>query len=276
MLATAASAMTVTQTTNGTTLGTALGGAGLTIDSVVVANGAVSQFGTYTGFTSPPVVIGDGIVLSSGQVVQVTPAFNNGIQGSATTPSTDTGAAGTAEFNAYGPGHITGFSNSNDVASLTVTFTLAAASQVGFDFIFGSVEYPQFTSSFTDAFLAFLDGTATANQILFDASNQAVQVGGSFASALTTADTNTAFANPHGLVKLQSFTQVLTAGQHTIKFEVGDVNDHILDSAAFISNFHAGPGTIGTTAGVPEPGSIALVGLGFAGLLWARRRRKVS
>jgi len=65
MLATAASAMTVTQTTNGVTLGTALGGAGLTINSVTVANGAASQFGTYTGFTSPPVVIGDGILLST-------------------------------------------------------------------------------------------------------------------------------------------------------------------------------------------------------------------
>jgi hypothetical protein len=273
MLATAASAMTVTQTTDGTTLGTALGGAGLTIDSVTVANGTAAQFGTYTGFTSPPVVIGDGIVLSTGQVVQVTPAFNNGLQGGATTPSTITGATGTLEFNNYGPGHISNFANSNDVASLTVAFTLAADSQVGFDFIFGSVEYPQFTSSFTDAFLAFLDGTAVANQIVFDASNQAVQVGGSFASALTTTDTNTAFANPHGLVKLHTFTGVLSAGAHTIKFEVGDVNDHLLDSAAFISNLHAGAGTIGTTPGVPEPGSISLVGIGFAGLLWARRRR---
>ena len=203
----------------------------------------------------------------------MTPAFNNGIQGSATTPSTDTGAADTAEFTAYGPGHISNFLTSNDVASLTVAFTLAAASQVGFDFIFGSVEYPQFAGAYTDAFLAFLDGTATANQIVFDASNQAVQVGASFSSALTTADTNTAFANPHGLVKLQTFTGVLSAGAHTIKFEVGDVNDHVLDSAVFISNFHAGAGTIGTVPGVPEPGSIALVSIGFAGLLWARRRR---
>jgi hypothetical protein len=274
MLATAASAMTVTQTTNSTTLGTALGGAGLTIDSVTVNNGTAVQFGTYTGFTSPPVVIGDGIVLSSGQAVQTTAAFHSG----GSSPSTGTGAGGTSDFDAYGPGHITNFSASFDVASLTVAFTLAAPSQVGFDFIFGSVEYPVFTSNFTDAFLAFLDGTGTANQIAFDASNQAVQVGGSFAGALTTADTNSAFADPHGLLKLQTFTNVLSAGQHTIRFEVGDVNDGVLDSAAFISNLHAGEGTIGTTppGAVPEPGSIALVGIGFAGLLWARRRRHAS
>jgi len=270
MLATSASAMVVTQTTNGTTLGTALGGGGgLTINSVTVANGAAAQFGTYTGFTLPPVTIGNGIVLSSGNAADTTAASHSALS----SPSTDEQQTGTAAFDAYGPGHITNFNGSFDVAALTVNFTLASASQVGFDFIFGSIEFPVFTSSFTDAFLAFLDGTATANQIVFDASNQAVQVGGSFASALTTADTNSAFSDPHGLVKLQTFTNVLSAGAHTITFEVGDVNDHILDSAAFVSNLHAGQGTVGTGGGsVPEPASVGLVGIGIAGLLWARRK----
>jgi hypothetical protein len=271
MLATSAPAMVVTPTTNGTTLGTALGGGGgLTINSVSVANGADAQFGTYTGFTSPPVTIGDGIVLSSGDAADTTAAFHS----SSGLPSTDEGQTGTTEFDAYGPTHITNFSSSNDVAALTVNFTLAAPSQVGFNFIFGSVEFPVFTSDFTDAFLAFLDGKGTANQVVFDASNQAVQVGGSFASALTTADTNSAFSDPHGLVKLQTFTNVLSAGAHTLTFEVGDVNDHILDSAAFISDLHAGQGTVGTGTGgaVPEPASVGLVGIGIAGLLWARRK----
>jgi len=269
MLATSASAMVVTQTTNGTTLGNALGGGGgLTINSVTVANGAAAQFGTYTGFTSPPVTIGDGIVLSSGNAVDTTAASHS----SGSSPSTDEQQSGTAAFDAYGPGHITNFNGSFDVAALTVNFTLAAPSQVGFNFIFGSVEFPVFTSSFTDAFLAFLDGTGTANQVVFDASNQAVQVGGSFASALTTADTNSAFSNPHGLVELQTFTNVLSAGAHTLTFEVGDVNDHILDSAAFISNLHAGQGIVGTGGNVPEPASVGLVGIGIAGLLWARRK----
>ena len=120
------------------------------------------------------------------------------------------------------------FPISYDVAALKVDFTLNAASQVGFDFVFGSVEYPVYVNSFTDAFIAFLDGTASADQIVFDASNNPVQVGTSFASALTTADTNTAFSNPHGLVKLQTFTNELAAGSHYIIFEVGDVNDHVL------------------------------------------------
>jgi len=271
--ATFASALSITPTTDGTVLGSALGGGGLTIDSVTITNGADSQFGTYTGFTSLPVTIGDGVVLSTGQVVQTGPAFNNGVQGTATTPSTDTGASGTAEFDAYGPGHIASFSSSNDVAALTVDFTLSAPSQVGFNFVFGSVEYPQFTESFTDAFLTFVDG----NQIVFDASNNALQVGNTFADALTTLDTNTAFGDPHGLVQLQTFTlSSLAVGAHTISFQIGDVNDHLLDSAVFISNFHAGAGEGGTIppggggSPVPEPAGLALLALGLVVLVGGR------
>jgi hypothetical protein len=261
-LSVAMGSIIVTNTTNSSALSSALGGGGgLTITSTAINNGASTQFGTYTGFTSSPVTIGDGVVLSTGLVLETTAAFHN----AGDFPSTNTGQPGTAEFNAYGPGHITNFSGSFDVAALQVNFTLSSPSQVGFDFVFGSVEFPVFTNSFTDAFVAFLDGTGTANQIVFDSSNNAVQVGSTFASALTTADTNTAFSNPHGLVKLQTFTiNQLSAGTHTIIFETGDVNDHILDSAVFISNLHAGEGTGGTTPGVPEPSTLGLIAIGLA------------
>jgi hypothetical protein len=198
-------------------------------------------------------------------------AVYSGFHSTADTPSNDTGQPGTPEFNAYGPGHITNFSASYDVAALQVNFSLSSASQVGFDFVFGSIEYPNYTNNYTDSFLAFLDGSAPANQVVFDAFGNPVQVGSSFATELTTADANTAFSNPHGLMKLHTFTlQPLTAGDHTLIFEVGDVNDHILDSGVFISNLHAGSGSGGTGGDVPEPASLTLMALGGAALAAVR------
>jgi hypothetical protein len=55
---------------------------------------------------------------------------------------------------------------------------------------------------------------------------------------------------------------VLTAGGHLIIFEIGDVNDHIIDSAVFISNFHTGQGTQVTKL-IPEPSTFLLVGAGL-------------
>ena len=73
---------------------------------------------------------------------------------------------------------------------------------------------------------------------------------------------------------------MLSAGAHSIIFEIGDVNDSILDSAAFITNFHAGPGPTGTTPPgprtVPEPTSVALFAIGLAGLTFVRRRSTAS
>lgn len=235
----------VTPTTSSPAFTAALGGGGiLTITSAAVQNGAASQFGTYTGYNGGPVTIGDGIVMSTGQVAQVTPGFNNGQQGSSTTPSTDLGSGANAAFTSYALGRVANFSSGNDVAVLQIAFTLSTASQIGFDFLFGSVEYPQFTSVYTDAFFAFLDGTGASNQIVFDASNNPVQVGTTFAGALSTGDTNTAFGSPHGVLRLTTFTSgQLAAGAHTLTFMIGDVNDGILDSAVFISNLRATAGS---------------------------------
>lgn len=187
----ASAGIIVTPTTDPTTLANALGGTGLTIDSVAATNGAPSQFGTYQNFS----LLHNGVVLSSGNVVDTA-----GPPSSSDNPATDTGQPGTPEFDKYGPGHIANFNASYDVARLQVNFTLATASAVSFKFIFGSIEYPNWVSNYTDSFVAFLDGTDSKNQIMFDSNYVPVQVGKSFSDKIVTSNTETAFGSPHGFI----------------------------------------------------------------------------
>ncbi len=254
-----------TPTLDPTTLRAALNPTGLTIDAVTIHAGVAGQFGTFNNFELRPVTIRPGIVLSSGNVADLGPipgATDPGYDPSSPpaqvnsqmTPEPDAG--GTAEFDLYGftAGNIENFSGSFDVAAVRIDFTLDVASPVKFDFLFGSVEFPFWTSQFTDAFLVFLDGAEPANQITFDPNGNAVQVGSSFAGLETTADLNSAFSYPHGLIHhLTTTTATLPDGEHFLIFEVGDVNDHILDSAVFIADLRAEAGNAGTEPSEDPP-----------------------
>ncbi len=263
--------ISVTQTTSPTALGGALQGAGLTVDSATITNGAAAQFGTYSGFNGSVITLGNGVVLSSGNVKDTEHPIPGDVL------STEEGSGGTNEYNAYGIANVTNFTEGFDVAALKIDFTLPTASAVAFSFVFGSMEYPDYVNDFTDAFMTFLDGTAASNQIVFDSTGHPVQVGSSFASSLTTADTSTAFTSPQGLIGvLTTTTGTLAAGSHTLYFEVGDVNDQELDSAVYLTDLHATTGGTGpiTTSPVPEPSSYALLMAGLFAVGVGLRRRQ--
>ncbi len=129
--------------------------------------------------------------------------------------------------------------------------------------------------------MAFLDGTNPSNQIAFDTNGSPISVASSFASQVNTSNTETAFGSPHGMLpQLVTTSQQLSAGSHTILFEIGDVNDHILDSAVFLTNFRAtaaGPGGgPGTGNAAPEPSSIVLGLFGAAAGIFAVARKRMN
>ena len=248
----------VTQTTDSSTLLNSLLGSTAGMSNFVVStNASALAYGTFSGGVNP-ISMSNGIVLSTGSVAQIPGA--NTISASGNDLSTD-------------------LSGSDDV-QLTVTFTADTATDLFFNFVFGSEEFLEYSGSiYNDLFELSLNGVNLAKL----SNNQNVTINN------LTPNSNPANAHPDyinypagpgtvmkldGFIRVLGFTGALNVGMtNTLVIRIADVGDSAWDSAVFIK----GLGSTSVSSVVPEPASIVSLALGLvccaAGCF---RRRKAA
>lgn len=235
-----ASALVVTASNDANALANALAGTGVTISNATLSAASDTAAGTFTGGAGA-VGFDKGVLLTTGDVNC-----------------------------APGPNNQSACSGSGTTTSLKFDFT-SDTGNVFFKYVFASEEYNEWVGSqFNDLFQLKLNG---ANIALLPGMGGVVSI-----NNVNNNINNAYFLDNTALgldVQYDGLTTVLVAqasglfGLNTFEFLIKDEGDSSLDSGVFIE-----AGTFSGTNPVPEPGSLALFGLGVMGLL-ARKRKQV-
>ena len=247
------------------------GAGGITITNQTLSTntqGSAASSGIFsTSGTNNYGLTGSGIVISSGNAAQdgTSGPVISGVSTTFGVPATASQTSLLSQVTSAPNGFF-------DVTELTITFTAGpTTSQVFFNTVFGSAEFPEFVGSFIDGFGLFLNGT----NIAF-AGGDPVNIDSPLMVDTTAGGSQFQTTPLQGLLvengsSVVTYSGAVTPGStgNTLTFIIADANDDQLDTTAFIQ----GLGNAPPTPGVPELSTWVMMLLGFAGLGYAGSRK---